>query len=87
LAPSWRVRTPCYRIIVSGGLGEAGREAFRDFHIETHGGDSVLWVVMPAHSAVFRAFISLELDPLIPRFTSLDQALSAGPAPVVRPAA
>jgi hypothetical protein len=31
-----------YRIIVSGGLGEAGREAFRDFHIETYGRDTVL---------------------------------------------
>ena len=31
-----------YRIFVSGGLGEAGREAFRDFHIETHGRDTVL---------------------------------------------
>ena len=31
-----------YRIIVSGGLGEAGREAFRDFDIETNGRDTVL---------------------------------------------
>jgi hypothetical protein len=33
---------PRYQIIVSGGLGEAGREAFRDFHSETHGRDTVL---------------------------------------------
>lgn len=31
-----------YRIIVSGRLGEVGREAFRDFHIETYGGDTAL---------------------------------------------
>ena len=31
-----------YRIFVSGGLGEAGREAFRDFRIETRGRDTVL---------------------------------------------
>jgi hypothetical protein len=26
-----------YQIVVSGRLGVAGREAFRDFHIEPHG--------------------------------------------------
>jgi hypothetical protein len=31
-----------YRIIVSGGLGKVGREAFRDFHIEAHGRDTAL---------------------------------------------
>jgi hypothetical protein len=39
------VRDMCtrrYQIIVSGGLGMAGREAFRDFCIEPHGTDSAL---------------------------------------------
>ena len=27
---------------IAGGLGEIGREAFSDFRIETHGGDTVL---------------------------------------------
>ena len=31
-----------YQIIVSGRLGGAGREAFRDFLIEPHGTDTVL---------------------------------------------
>jgi hypothetical protein len=31
-----------YRIIVSGRLGGAGREAFRDFLIEPHGTDTAL---------------------------------------------
>jgi hypothetical protein len=31
------VRTHCYRITVSGSLGEAAREAFGDFKIETNG--------------------------------------------------
>ena len=32
----------CYRIIVSGRLGEAGRVAFEDFRIEPHGADTAL---------------------------------------------
>jgi hypothetical protein len=31
-----------YRIIVSGRLGVVGCQAFRDFHIEPHGTDTVL---------------------------------------------
>jgi hypothetical protein len=31
-----------YRIAVSGRLGVAGREAFRDFRIEPHGMDAAL---------------------------------------------
>ena len=31
-----------YQIVVSGCLGVAGREAFRDFHIEPHGMDTSL---------------------------------------------
>jgi hypothetical protein len=31
-----------YRIVVSGRLSVAGREAFRDFHIEPHGMDTAL---------------------------------------------
>lgn len=36
------MRTHSYRITIAGGLGEIGREAFSDFRIETHGGDTVL---------------------------------------------
>ena len=36
------MRTHSYRITISGGLGEIGREAFSDFRIETDGGDTVL---------------------------------------------
>jgi hypothetical protein len=36
------VRTHSYRITIAGGLGEIGREAFSDFRIETHAGDTVL---------------------------------------------
>ena len=31
------MHTSRYQIVVSGRLGVAGREAFRDFHIEPHG--------------------------------------------------
>jgi hypothetical protein len=31
------VRTHCYRITVSGGLGDVAREAFGDFRIESNG--------------------------------------------------
>ena len=31
-----------YQIVVSGRLGMAGREAFRDFHFEPHGMDTAL---------------------------------------------
>ena len=31
-----------YQIVVSGRLGVAGREAFRDFHIAPHGMDTAL---------------------------------------------
>ena len=31
-----------YQIVVSGRLGVAGREAFRDSHIEPHGMDTAL---------------------------------------------
>jgi len=31
-----------YQIVVSGRLGVARREAFRDFHIEPHGRDTAL---------------------------------------------
>ena len=31
-----------YQIVVSGRLGVAGREAFRDFHIEPHGMETAL---------------------------------------------
>ncbi len=36
------VRTHRYRIIISGGLGEFGREAFADFRIEPNGTNTVL---------------------------------------------
>ena len=36
------MRTHSYRITIAGGLGEIGREAFSDFRIETHDGDTVL---------------------------------------------
>ena len=36
------MRTHRYRIIVAGGLGETGREAFSDFRIETNGTNTAL---------------------------------------------
>jgi len=36
------VRTHRYRITISGGLGEIGREAFGDFLIEANGANTVL---------------------------------------------
>jgi len=36
------VHTHRYRITISGGLGETGREAFGDFHIERNGTNTVL---------------------------------------------
>lgn len=36
------MHTRRYQIIISGRLGTAGREAFRDFHIEPHGTDTAL---------------------------------------------
>jgi hypothetical protein len=36
------VRTHRYRITISGGLGELGREAFADFQIEYADGNTVL---------------------------------------------
>jgi hypothetical protein len=36
------VRTHSYRITIAGGLGEIGREAFGDFHIESSGINTVL---------------------------------------------
>ena len=36
------MRTHRYRIIVAGGLGEVGREAFADLVIEPNGTDTVL---------------------------------------------
>jgi hypothetical protein len=36
------MRTYRYRITVSGGLGETGREAFGDFDIRPEGADTVL---------------------------------------------
>jgi len=36
------VRTHRYKIIILGGLGETYREAFRDFHIEPNGTNTVL---------------------------------------------
>jgi hypothetical protein len=36
------MRTHRYQIIISGRLGVAGREAFRDFHIEPYGTDTAL---------------------------------------------
>jgi hypothetical protein len=36
------VRTHRYRITISGGLGKTGREAFRDFKIESNGMNTVL---------------------------------------------
>ena len=36
------MRTYRYRITVSGGLGETGREAFGDFDIQPEGADTVL---------------------------------------------
>jgi hypothetical protein len=36
------MHTSRYQIVVSGRLGVAGREAFRDFHIESHGMDTAL---------------------------------------------
>jgi hypothetical protein len=36
------VRTHRYRIIVSGGLSEIGREAFGDFRIEANGTNTAL---------------------------------------------
>lgn len=36
------MQTHRYRITISGGLGEIGREAFGEFRIENNGTDSVL---------------------------------------------
>jgi hypothetical protein len=36
------VRTHRYRITISGGLGETGREAFGEFQIEPNGANTVL---------------------------------------------
>ena len=36
------MRTHRYQITISGGLGELGREAFADFHIEYADGNTVL---------------------------------------------
>jgi hypothetical protein len=36
------VRTHRYKITISGGLGEASREAFGDFHIVPNGTNTVL---------------------------------------------
>jgi hypothetical protein len=36
------MHTSRYQIVVSGRLGVAGREAFRDFHIEPHSMDTAL---------------------------------------------
>ncbi len=36
------VRTHRYRITISGGLGEIGREAFGDFRIEVNGANTIL---------------------------------------------
>ena len=36
------MRTHCYRIIIAGGLGEIGREAFSDFRIEANGTNTAL---------------------------------------------
>jgi hypothetical protein len=36
------VRTHRYKITISGGLGETGREAFRDFQIERNGTNTML---------------------------------------------
>ena len=36
------MRTHCYRITVSGSLGDIGREAFGDFRIESNGTDTTL---------------------------------------------
>lgn len=36
------MRTHRYKIIILGGLGETYREAFRDFHIEPNGTNTVL---------------------------------------------
>ena len=39
---TYSMRTRCYRIIVSGRLGEASRAAFEDLRIEPYGGDTAL---------------------------------------------
>ena len=36
------MRTHCYRITISGKLGEIGREAFGDFRVEASGRDTAL---------------------------------------------
>jgi hypothetical protein len=36
------VRTHRYKITISGGLGETGREAFREFRIERNGKNTML---------------------------------------------
>ena len=36
------MRTHRYKITISGGLGETGREAFRDFQIERNGTNTML---------------------------------------------
>ena len=36
------MRTHRYKIIILGGLGETYREAFRDFHIEPNGTNTML---------------------------------------------
>ena len=36
------MHTSRYQIVVSGRLGVAGREAFKDFHIEPHSMDTAL---------------------------------------------
>ena len=38
----WTVRTHRYRITISGGLGDIGREAFEDFLVEPNGTYTVL---------------------------------------------
>ena len=41
-AGRYSTRTHCYRIIVSGRLGEASRAAFEDLRIEPYGTDTAL---------------------------------------------
>jgi hypothetical protein len=36
------VRTHCYRITISGKLGDVGREGFGEFRIESNGSDTAL---------------------------------------------
>jgi hypothetical protein len=57
-------RTRCYRIIVSGRLGEASRAAFEDLRIEPYGGDTALIgeLDLPGLRGVLDRLLGIRLD-------------------------